>query len=137
MAKRNGSTTRKKLAAPAIPARTDAPSPDNLALDLRPLSDGSAEVVVAYEGPLAASGAVLARAGTRRSGGEPWAEVQDVPLVRDAPGRLVGAIKVAAGAPLEAVEIAFNAGEAWDNGGRAPLGYYEWSVRERRLDVRA
>jgi hypothetical protein len=103
MAKRIGSTRRRKIAAPAIPARIDAPSPDNLALDLRPLSDGSAEVVVAYEGPLAASEAVLARAGTRRSGGAPWAEVQDVPLVRDAPGRLVGAIKVAAGAPLEAV----------------------------------
>ena len=40
------------------------------------------------------------------------------------------------GAPIEAVELAFHAGGEWDNGGRAPLGYYEWNVRERQLVVR-
>jgi hypothetical protein len=140
MAKRNGTTSRKKdtarSAAPAIPARTDAPSPANLALELRPLGDGGAEVVVAYEGPLASSESVLARYGTWRSGGAPWAEVQDLHLTRERPGRHVGALRVAAGAPLEALELAFRAGDAWDNGGRAPLGYYEWSVHERQLVVR-
>jgi hypothetical protein len=48
----------------------------------------------------------------------------------------VGTLPLSAGAPIEAVEFVFRAGEEWDNGGRAPLGYYEWSPRERRLDAR-
>jgi hypothetical protein len=125
-----------KAAAPLHEAKLTSPSQGPLALEWKAGQDGSAEVVVVYEGPLAAKDTVLARAGTRRSGGTPWAETQDVPLTRAAPNRWVGAIPVRAGAPVEAVELAFHAGDEWDNGGRAPLGYYEWSVRERQLVVR-
>jgi len=129
-----GATPR--LLAPAVPAKTSAPSPGNVALRWSARGDGTADVLVAYEGPLASRDAVLARAGTWRSGGAPWADVQDVRLTRDAPGRFVGAIRISAGAPVEAVELAFHAAEEWDNGGRAPLGYYEWSLREQQLVVR-
>jgi hypothetical protein len=139
--------TAKKTAAPVAQAspkiaaalqQSTLPSPSRgpLALELKARQDGSAEVVVVYEGALAAKDAVLARAGTWRSGGAPWADTQDVRLERAAPGRWVGAIPVSPGAPVEAVELAFHAGGEWDNGGRAPLGYYEWSVRERQVFVR-
>ncbi|MFL5264845.1 MAG: hypothetical protein ACJ79E_19135 [Anaeromyxobacteraceae bacterium] len=140
--------TVKKSAAPAkaakvgAPARTatpvNLPSPSQgpLALELQARQDGSAEVVLVYEGALAARDAVLARAGTWRSGGAPWGDAQDVRLTRAAPNRWVGAIPVRPGAPVEAVELAFHAGGEWDNGGRAPLGYYEWNVRDRQLVVR-
>ena len=129
-------STPPRLVAPAVPAKTNAPSAGNVALRWNTRGDGTADVVVAYEGPLASRDAVLARAGTWRSGGAPWADVQDVRLTREAPGRFVGAIRIGAGAPVEAVELAFHAAEEWDNGGRAPLGYYEWSLREQQLVVR-
>jgi hypothetical protein len=142
--KKQGSTSKNTAvaaapmapAAPAVPARTASPSPANLALQCSVRGDGSAEVVLAYEGPLAARDEVLARAGTRRNGGHAWADVQDVRLRRDAAGRWVGAIPVRPGAPLDAVQLAFHAGGEWDNGGAAPLGYYEWSLRERQVVVR-
>jgi hypothetical protein len=121
---------------PSVPARSGAPSPGNLAFEWSARQDGGGELTVVYEGPLAGREAVLARAGSLRSGGAPWAEARDFALTRAAPGRFVGAIAVSAGAPVEARELAFHAGEEWDNGGRAPLGYYEWSVRERQVVVR-
>jgi hypothetical protein len=125
-----------KVAAPLQEAKLPSPSRGPLALEWNARLDGSAEVVVVYEGALAAKNTVLARAGTRRSGGAPWADTQDVHMTRAAPNRWVGAIPVRAGAPVEAVELAFHADDEWDNGGRAPLGYYEWSVREQQLVVR-
>jgi hypothetical protein len=71
--------------------------------------------------------------GTWREGGEPWSGQQEVRLRREAPGRFVGALPVSAGAPLRAVEIALRHGDSWDNGGRAPLGYYEWRVGENQV----
>ena len=138
-AKKSAPARAAKAVAPAVkPAPANLPSPDQgpLALELLPREDGSADVVLVYEGALSAKDAVLARAGTRRSGGAPWADPQDVQLTRTAPNRWVGAIPVRPGAPVEAVELAFHAGGEWDNGGRAPLGYYEWNVRERQLVVR-
>jgi len=138
MASKRTPAAQKKivLAAPAVPSRAATPSPGNVALELKAAADGSGEVVLAYEGPLAAHGEVLARAGTSRRGAAPWSEIQDVRLSREAPGRWVGALRVGAGAPVEAVQLAFHADADWDNGGRAPLGYYEWSVRERQVVVR-
>jgi hypothetical protein len=120
----------------AVAARQPAPAPENLALSWQARGDGSAELLLAYEGPLAGRDRVLARAGTWRQGGARWAEVTDVELTRAAPGRYVGAIRVPAAASVEAVELAFRAGDEWDNGGRAPLGFYEWSTKDRRLEVR-
>jgi hypothetical protein len=112
------------------------PSPTNLGLAWRGAGAGAGELQVAYEGPLATAEALQVRTGTRRAGGTPWAELRDVRLVRERPGRYVGTVAVPSGMPVEAVELAFHAGDAWDNGGQAPLGYYEWSVRERQLAVR-
>jgi hypothetical protein len=141
--KRNDKTSKSTPVAapskaPAQPAAapTRAAQGRDMKLEWKARQDGSGEIVVVYAGALASKDAVLARAGTWRSGGQPWADVQDVRLTRDAPGRYVGAIPVRPGAPLEAVELAFHAGDDWDNGGRAPLGYYEWSLREQQLVVR-
>jgi hypothetical protein len=123
-------------ALPPVPSRTDGPSPGNLAFQWKARHDGAGELVVVYEGPLSSRDRVLARVGTCRSGGAPWADTQEVALTRAAPGRLVGAIPVRPGAPVQAVELAFHAGDEWDNGGRAPLGYYECSVREGQVVVR-
>jgi hypothetical protein len=120
----------------AVAGRKPAPAPENLALAWQARGDGSAELLLAYEGPLAGRDRVLARTGTWRQGGGRWAEVTDVELTRAAPGRYVGAIRVPAAASVEAVELAFRAGDEWDNGGRAPLGFYEWSTKDRRLEVR-
>ena len=121
---------------PPVPARSGAPSPSNVAAAWKAVGHGAGELLVSYEGPLAAAEALQARTGTRRTGGAPWAELRDVRLTREKPGRYVGVIAVPTGAPLEAVELAFHAGDAWDNGGQAPLGYYEWSAREQRIAVR-
>ncbi len=122
-------------AAPSYPA---VQPPSCVAASWKPSGNGSGELLVAYEGPLAAKAAepVLARTGTLRAGGQPWAETHDVRLTRQAPGRYVGVIAVPTGAPVEAIELAFHAGEAWDNGGRAPLGFYEWSAKDQRLEAR-
>jgi hypothetical protein len=149
MAKKTTTKTSKpaaKKAQPKQPAspfesltvaqRTASPAADNLAFGWNPQGDGSAELLVVYEGPLAAREQVLARTGTWRQGGAPWDDVQDVLLTRAAPGRFVGKIAVAAASTVEAVELAFCAGDEWDNGGRAPLGYYEWSPRAGRVEVR-
>ena len=119
-----------------MPARSEAPSPSNLGAAWKAAGHGAGELLLSYEGPLAAAEALQARAGTLRAGGAPWAELRDVRLTRERPGRYVGVIAVPTGAPLEAVELAFHAGDAWDNGGQAPLGYYEWSAREQRIAVR-
>ncbi len=116
--------------APAV-----AVSFQNVGVEWKAGQDGSAELVVAYEGPLAGRDEVIARAGTWRQGSTPWAETRELPLRRQGP-RWVGTIPVASGAPVEAVEFVFRADDEWDNGGRAPLGYYEWNPRERRVDVR-
>jgi hypothetical protein len=121
---------------PPVPARSGAPSPSNVAAAWKAVGHGAGELLVSYEGPLAAAETLQARTGTRRAGGAPWAELRDVRLTREKPGRYVGVIAVPTGAPLEAVELAFHAGDAWDNGGQAPLGYYEWNAREQRIAVR-
>jgi hypothetical protein len=121
---------------PAIAARVAHPSPSNLGIAWKPSGAGAGELQLAYEGPLAAAEGLQVRTGTLRAGGAPWAEQRDVKLVRERAGRFVGTVAVPSGMPVEAVELAFHAGDAWDNGGQAPLGYYEWSVRERQLAVR-
>ena len=150
MARKSSTRSKKsvvgKVAAPQVPVspfqaltvtgRKPSPAAENLAVALSAKGDGSAELLLAYEGPLALREKVLARAGTWRHGGAPWQETRDVELTRAAPGRFVGVIPLPAAAMVEAVELAFRAGEEWDNGGRAPLGYYEWSPRERRVEVR-
>ncbi len=119
----------------AVPHKTDAPSPGNLAVEWKPSRDGAGELVIAYEGPLANRDGLVAHFGTWRAGGQPWSETQDQPLRREAPGRWTGRIPVKPGAPLRAVEFAFRAGADWDNGGMAPLGYYEWAIGERKIAV--
>jgi hypothetical protein len=147
--KASPTATSKAAAAPAKAAARPtaplaaAPAPQSvsaelqgLAIEWKPKADGSAELVVAYEGSLARKARVVAHAGTWRQGGAPWAEVRDLELKRQGQ-RWIGAIPVTAGAPVEGVEFVFRADEEWDNGGRAPLGYYEWTPRESRIDVRA
>lgn len=125
-----------KNAITAPPVTSSAPvSFQNMGLEWKPGRDGSAELLIAYEGPLAARDEVIARAGTRRHGGEPWAEIREAPL-RKQGARWVGCIPVASGGPVEAVEFVFRAHDEWDNGGQAPLGYYEWNPQQRRVDVR-
>ncbi len=119
----------------AVPHRTNSPSPDNLAVEWKPSRDGAGELAIAYEGPLASHDGLVAHFGTWRTGGQPWSETQDQPLRREGPGRWVGRITVKSGAPLRAVEFAFRAGSDWDNGGVAPLGYYEWAITDRKLAV--
>ncbi len=130
-------STKTKVATPAatVPNGTMATSFQDLGIEWRTQPDGSAELVVAYTGSLAGRDEVIARAGTRRQGSEPWAETRDFPLKRQG-NRWVGAIPVRPGAPVEAVEFVFRAGDEWDNGGRAPLGYYEWNPRQGSVEVR-
>jgi hypothetical protein len=121
---------------PPVPARSGAPSPSNVGVAWKGAGSGAGVLLVSYEGPLAAAEVVQARTGTLRAGGAPWGELRDVRLTCEKPGRYVGVITVPSGAPVEAVELAFHAGDAWDNGGLAPLGYYEWNTREQRIAVR-
>ena len=122
---------------PAVARRVPEQAPANLAVSWKTVGRGAGELHLAYEGPLAAAAdTVVARTGTLRAGGEPWSETRDVRLTRQAPGRFVGVISVPTGAPVEAIELAFHADDAWDNGGRAPLGFYEWSAKEQRVEVR-
>ena len=121
---------------PPVPARTGDPSPTNVGAAWKGAGNGAGVLLVSYEGPLAEAEVVQARIGTLRAGGVPWAELHDVRLTREKAGRYVGVIAVPSGAPVEAVELAFHAGDAWDNGGQAPLGYYEWNAREQRIAVR-
>jgi hypothetical protein len=107
----------------------------NLGLEWKPKADGSAELVIAYDGPLAMRDEVIARAGTWREGSGPWGETRELPLRRQGT-RWVGSIAVASGPTVQAVEFVFRANDDWDNGGRAPLGYYEWNPQERRVEVR-
>jgi hypothetical protein len=121
---------------PPVPARSGEPCSSNLAAAWKGAGNGAGVLLVSYEGPLAGAEEVQARTGTLRAGGAPWAELRDVRLTREKPGRHVGVIAVPSGAPVEAVELAFHAGDAWDNGGQAPLSYYEWNAREQRIAVR-
>lgn len=129
------SSPKSKAAAGAVVEQPASVSFQNLGIEWQPKPDGSAELRVAYEGPLAARDEVIARAGTWREGSVPWAETRELPLRRQGT-RWVGTIPVASGAPVQAVEFVFRANDEWDNGGRAPLGYYEWNARERRVEVR-
>jgi hypothetical protein len=133
MAKKRSSRT--KATSEAIVDSVPSVSFQNLGVEWKPGPDGSAELMVVYEGPLTARDAVFARAGTWRQGSDPWAETRELPLRRQGT-RWVGTIPVASGAPVQAVEFVFRSDDEWDNGGRAPLGYYEWNPNERRLDVR-
>lgn len=128
-------TSRAPARSMAVAHRTDSPSPDNLSVEWKPSRDGAGELAIAYEGPLAARDGLVAHAGTWRAGGQPWSETKDQPLRREGPGRWVGRISVKAGAPVRAVEFALRAGSDWDNGGMAPLGYYEWVIADRKLAV--
>ncbi len=125
-----------KASVPPAVVEQPAPVPfQNGGLEWKPRSDGSAELVVAYDGPLATRHEVVARAGIRREGSGPWGETRELPLHREGT-RWVGSIPVASGAKVQAVEFVFRANDEWDNGGRAPLGYYEWNPQERRVEVR-
>ena len=72
------------------------------------------------------------RAGTWRKGGERWAELQELELRREAQDAWTG-VSPDTGSPLAALELAFRAGDECDNGGQAPLGDYEWSMRKGRI----
>jgi hypothetical protein len=133
MAKKRGSKT--KASTEAVIEQAAPVSFQNLGIEWKPKPDGSAELLVAYEGPLASRDEVIARAGTWREGSGPWAETRELPLCRQGT-RWVGAIPVASGPTVQAVEFVFRANDEWDNGGRAPLGYYEWNPHERRVEVR-
>jgi hypothetical protein len=133
MARKRGA--KGKQSVPAIIEEAASASFPNLGLEWKARPDGSAELFLAYEGPLASRGEVFARAGTWRQGSEPWAETRELPLRRQG-SRWVGTIPVASGGPVEAVEFVFRAEDEWDNGGRAPLGYYEWNPSHRRIEVR-
>lgn len=133
MAKKRNAKT-KATPAPSIQQVASA-SFQNLGIEWKTRTDGSAELVVAYEGPLAGRDEVIARAGTWRQGSTPWEDTRELRLQRQGK-RWIGAIPVRAGAPVEAVEFVFRAGDDWDNGGQAPLGYYEWSPRQGRVEVR-
>jgi hypothetical protein len=126
---------RTKPSTEAIAEQAASVSFQNLGIEWKPKPDGSAELLVAYDGPLAARDEVIARAGTWREGSGPWAETRELPLHRQGT-RWVGTIPVASGATVQAVEFVFRANDEWDNGGRAPLGYYEWNPHERRVEVR-
>ena len=119
-----------------VPKRSASPSPENFAVAFRASSGGAGEFTIAYEGPLAGRSEqeIYAHCGVWREGGGPWSEVRDIALRREAPGRCVGLLKLASGAPLRAIELAIRVGaDVWDNGGRAPLGYYEWRVGQGGL----
>lgn len=133
MAKKRSSRT--KASSDVLTDQAASVSFQNLGLEWKPKADGSAELLVAYDGPLAARDEVIARAGTWREGSGPWAETRELPLRREGT-RWVGAIAVAPGAAVQAVEFVFRARDEWDNGGRAPLGYYEWNPRERSVAIR-
>lgn len=133
MAKKRSSSS--KSSAEAIVEQAATVSFQNLGIEWKPKPDGSAELRVAYAGPLAARGEVIARAGTWRQGSGPWAETRELPLRREGT-RWVGTIPVVAGGPVQAVEFVFRSDDEWDNGGRAPLGYYEWNPHERRVEIR-
>jgi hypothetical protein len=133
MARKRGAKVKQSV--PAIAEQATSASLPNLGVEWRARPDGSAELVLAYEGPLANRDEVVARAGTWRQGSEPWAETRELPLRRQG-ARWVGTIPVASGGPVEAVEFVFRAEDEWDNGGRAPLGYYEWNPSQRRIEVR-
>ena len=115
---------------PRVPHRRAVPSVDNIAFEWRARGEGAGELVVVYEGPLAVHEGVVVRTGTCRAGGARWFESRDVALTRLGPHSLVATIALSRGAPVEAVELAFHAGDAWDNGGCAPLGYYEINLRD-------
>lgn len=132
MAKKRSTKTK---ATEASSEQVTAVSFQNLGLEWKAKSDGSAELVVAYEGPLATRDEVIARAGTWREGSGPWADTRELPLRRQG-SRWVGTIPVTSAATVQAVEFVFRADDEWDNGGRAPLGYYEWDPRQRRVEVR-
>lgn len=128
---------RQRTAAPAATARkTDSAPRRSIEVEWNPQRDGSGEVVIAYAGLLATRDTVLVRAGTWRQGGERWAELQQLELTRGAQDAWTGVIPIRAGLPLSALEFVFRAGDEWDNGGQAPLGYYEWSTQEGRISVR-
>jgi hypothetical protein len=133
MAKKRSSKT--KTSTEAVIEQAAPVSFQNLGVEWKPKPDGSAELLVAYEGPLANRDEVIARAGTWREGSGPWAETRELPLRREGT-RWVGAIPVASGPAVQAVEFVFRANDEWDNGGQAPLGYYEWNPNERRIEVR-
>jgi hypothetical protein len=135
MARKTSTKAKVATSATTVPDSTTATSFQNLGIEWRTKPDGSAELVVAYAGPLAGRDEVIARAGTWRQGSEPWAETTELPLKRQG-ARWVGAIPVRPGAPVEAVEFVFRAGDEWDNGGRAPLGYYEWNPRQGCVEIR-
>lgn len=122
----------------AVPRKSSVPSPSNFAVDWKPNEDGAGELTIAYEGPLAGRNEkeIFARCGIWREGGGPWSETREIQLRRETPGRYLGSLKLPPGSPLRAVELALRIGDdIWDNGGRAPLGYYEWKVGENRIEV--
>jgi hypothetical protein len=127
--------TKAKESGDAVAEQAISVSIKDLGLAWRPRPDGSAELAVAYQGRLAGRDEVIARTGTWREGSGPWADTRELPLRREGT-RWVGTIPVASGAPVQAIEFVFRSADDWDNGGRAPLGYYEWNPRERSVEVR-
>ena len=74
-------TTKAKVAAAAVVEQSDSVSFQNLGIEWKPRPDGSAELRLAYEGPLASRDEVVARAGTWRQGSGPWSETRELPLM--------------------------------------------------------
>ena len=116
----------------AVPGRIDSHSPNNIAIRWVPRNDGSGEIALAYEGPLAHHDHVHLRFGLWRDGGHPWTDTSDLTLRRDSGNRFVGTVQIPQGASLLGIEFALHANDEWDNGGRS-MGYYEWRVGHERV----
>ena len=110
---------------PAAPVKSATPSPQAFACQWSAGPSGSGRLSVSYAGPLAGHSEAYLRFGVRREGGAPWGEAREVRL-RSEGARSSAALEIGPGATVAGIDFAVRAGEGWDNGGRAPLGYYEW-----------
>lgn len=131
----HGSTQRSPKPRLAVAPRVEGPSPQNFACRWAPGSDGAGDLTIAYAGPLASRDDVRVRFGVMREGGTRWTEVREIDLERESSGVAVATLEVTAGPRIEAVQLAVCAGQDWDNGGRTPLGFYEWRAGSQQLTV--
>lgn len=113
------------VTAPEPPAAAGGASPANFAFRWTAGADGTGVLAVGYGGPLAAREPASVRFGVRRQGTGAWNDTREVQLRRQ-PHGATAALEIPPGPPVEAVQLVVHAGDEWDNGGRAPLGYYEW-----------
>jgi len=111
---------------PLSAAPNPNPSPQNFVCRFNVGPSGSGKFSITYVGPLALRDEACLRYGVKRAGGGAWGESGEAKLRSDGMRTSSTTLDIAPGSALESVQFAVRAGEAWDNGGRAPLGYYEW-----------